>query len=118
MKHPPLIPWIVGLVLIAGFSTGVCLGEPPRGAETITLSGGSAGNVPLPHHRHQQVLLDCNLCHSVFAQRAGVIDEMKAAGALEKKQVMNKQCIKCHRQKKKAGEKAGPTTCKACHSGK
>jgi len=117
MKYSHLAPWIIGLVLIAGFSTGVCFGDRNPGAEKITINAGSQGSVPLPHLRHQQVLGDCNLCHSVFAQRTGAIDEMKAAGTLEKKQVMNKQCIKCHRQKKKDGEKAGPTTCKACHSG-
>ena len=28
---------------------------------------------------------------------------------------MNKICIKCHKLKKKAGEKAGPTKCSQCH---
>jgi hypothetical protein len=28
---------------------------------------------------------------------------------------MKKLCIKCHRKKKKAGEKGGPVTCKTCH---
>jgi hypothetical protein len=28
---------------------------------------------------------------------------------------MNKLCKKCHREKKRTGEKSGPTTCKKCH---
>ena len=46
---------------------------------------------------------------------AGSIKALKAEGKLKKKHVMNKLCTKCHKQKKKAGQKSGPTTCKKCH---
>ena len=65
---------------------------------------------------YEKCLTDCNVCHEVFPQEKGVIEKLKAEKQLKKKQVMNAQCIKCHRAKKKAGEKTGPTTCSKCHS--
>lgn len=86
-----------------------------KGAENIELYGGKTGKVLFPHHRHQTVLGDCNLCHDVFPQKAGAIAQRKAEGSLKQKQVMNKQCINCHRSKKKAGETSGPLRCSKCH---
>ncbi len=86
-----------------------------KGAAEIDLYGGKSGNVPFPHLRHQNVLEDCNICHTLFPQEAGAIQKLKNAGELKKKQVMNKQCTKCHRQLRKKGEKTGPITCKTCH---
>lgn len=86
-----------------------------KGAAEITLPGGTRGPVPFPHHQHQNKLVDCKICHSLYPQKAGIIEELKAAGTLKKKQVMNKQCTKCHKQKKKEGIKSGPTTCVKCH---
>ena len=86
-----------------------------KGAANMDLNGGKRGNVPFPHHQHQENLGDCNICHSVFPQKSGSIAELKAEGKLKKKYVMNKLCTKCHKERKKAGEKSGPTTCKKCH---
>ncbi len=86
-----------------------------KGAAEIQLPAGKKGPVSFPHHRHQDKLGDCEICHSVFPQKAGIIKELKAQGKLKKKHVMNKLCTKCHRQKKKEGLKAGPTTCAKCH---
>ena len=86
-----------------------------KGAEQITLDGGSRGVVPFPHHRHQTQLNDCNACHALFPQEQGGILRLKQEGKLVKKQVMNKHCIKCHKSTKKAGNKSGPTTCSTCH---
>lgn len=86
-----------------------------KGAAEITLPGGKSGPVPFPHHQHQDKLVDCQICHSLYPQKAGIIEELKAAGTLKKKQVMNRQCTKCHKQKKKEGIKTGPTTCAKCH---
>jgi hypothetical protein len=88
---------------------------PNRGAAEIVLEGGTSGPVAFPHLRHQEKLTDCNICHAAFPQKAGAIEDLKAQGKLAKKQVMNDQCTKCHRDKKQAGEKAGPTTCTTCH---
>ncbi|MGD8990321.1 MAG: cytochrome c3 family protein [Desulfobacterales bacterium] len=98
----------------ASLALGGALAEN-KGAAEITLPGGSRGPVPFPHHQHQDKLVDCNICHSLYPQKAGIIEELKAAGTLKKKQVMNKQCTKCHKQKKTEGLKAGPTTCVKCH---
>jgi hypothetical protein len=87
-----------------------------KGAAEIVLEGGTSGSVAFPHHRHQEKLTDCNICHAAFPQKAGSIEDLKAQGKLAKKQIMNEQCTKCHREKKQAGEKAGPTTCTTCHA--
>jgi len=86
-----------------------------KGAAEIKLPGGKRGPVPFPHHQHQDKLGDCDICHSVFPQKAGVIEALKAEGKLKKKHVMNTLCTKCHKQRKKEGIKAGPTTCAKCH---
>jgi hypothetical protein len=86
-----------------------------KGAAEIKLPGGNRGPVSFPHHQHQDQLGDCDICHSVFPQKAGIIEALKAEGKLKKKHVMNKLCTKCHRQKKKEGIKSGPTTCVKCH---
>ena len=86
------------------------------GADQMALNGGSKGPVPFPHRDHQKKLEDCSICHSVFPQEKGSIDKLKAEGQLQKKQIMNKLCIKCHKAEKTAGKAAGPVTCNQCHA--
>jgi hypothetical protein len=106
----------VALLMFAAMSTALSLrAEENKGAESIVLFGGDSGSVSFPHHRHQTQSDDCNRCHSIFPQKKNAIEEMKAQGGLQKKQVMNKLCINCHNAEKKAGNKAGPTTCTTCH---
>lgn len=86
------------------------------GPETLTLSGGKSGDVPLKHRKHQDALKDCNLCHEQFPQKGGAIDQLKADGKLKGKEIMNKLCIKCHREKKREDVATGPTSsCRQCH---
>jgi hypothetical protein len=101
--------------LITGFSAALTMADQNKGAANIEINGGKRGNVPFPHHQHQARIGDCQICHAVFAQKSGSIKELKAEGKLKKKYVMNKLCTKCHKAKKKAGQKSGPTTCKKCH---
>jgi len=86
-----------------------------QGSKEISLYGGKSGNILFPHHVHQAVVKDCMVCHADFAQKKGALGNAKKTGDLKRKQVMNKTCLKCHRALKKAGEKAGPTSCKKCH---
>jgi hypothetical protein len=86
-----------------------------KGADAITMFGGSRGVVPFPHHLHQNTLGDCDACHSLFPQEQGAIERLKQEGKLAGKQVMNKHCVKCHRAEKKAGNKSGPIRCAQCH---
>lgn len=86
-----------------------------RGPDRIDIFGGKRGKIPFPHAKHQDNLKDCNICHSVFPQEADAIKTLKAQGTLKKKKVMNLQCIKCHKQEKKAGKPHGPVTCSTCH---
>jgi hypothetical protein len=106
----------VASVLLMGvfLAASPLAGEQNRGAPQMVLQGGSSGNVSFPHHRHQDVLGDCNLCHNLFPQIPGSIEKLKEEGKLKKKEVMER-CRSCHRQKAEKGEKAGPTGCKVCH---
>lgn len=88
--------------------------EKNMGAPTLVIPGGKNGDVSLPHELHQAVLGDCTLCHQLFPQEAGVIVQLKDAGTLRKMQVM-KQCQNCHKERAKAGQKAGPVKCAECH---
>ena len=109
------LPLLIIFGLIAASSTAIIAADQDKGAAEMNLAGGTRGKVPFPHHQHQAVLEDCNVCHAVFDQKTGIIEELKAQGKLKKKYVMNKLCTKCHKEKKKAGLKSGPTSCKNCH---
>jgi hypothetical protein len=111
----------LGVVLISiaaiviGSSVAFSDNDQNKGANSIEIDGGGKGSVPFPHRQHQERLVDCKICHSVFPQKPGSIEELKAQGKLQKKYVMNKLCTKCHRETKKPGLKTGPTTCSKCH---
>ncbi len=102
-------------VVIAGSSVAFSVVNQNKGAASIEIDAGKKGKVPFPHRQHQERLVDCKICHSVFPQKPGSIKELKAQGKLKKKYVMNKLCTKCHKEKKRAGLKAGPTACSKCH---
>ena len=107
----------VMMLIILGmmFAAGLAVANQNPGAADISLEGGTRGNVPFPHQKHQDTLKDCSVCHDVFPQSPGAIEALKAEEKLKKKQVMNKLCTKCHKAEKKAGKPSGPTTCKTCH---
>jgi hypothetical protein len=100
------------MVWIAGLS----IAETNNGAKEMVIPSGNQGDVKFPHHQHQEALKDCMLCHDLFPQQAGAISDLKQKGILAQKQVMNKQCVKCHKARKDAGEKSGPVTCTQCHA--
>ena len=108
------------LILIVGFICSAALeaAVQDKGAQHIELEGGKIDKVPFPHHQHQDAIGDCEVCHDIFPQSAGVIEKLKDQGKLKKKHVMNKLCVKCHKDLKSAGEKTGPVTCKTCHQKK
>ncbi len=108
--------WIVLILISMALIAAVAVAADNKGAKDMELNGGNKGNVPFPHHLHQDALKDCNVCHDVFPQKAGAIDDLKSQGKLESKQVMNRQCVKCHKEKRRAGEKTGPVTCSKCHT--
>jgi len=110
--------WVVSVLIIAMIASAMVVSSMAtqnKGAENLELNGGSRGNVPFPHRQHQDQTGDCKICHSVFPQKTGSIKELKAEGTLKKKYVMNKLCTKCHKEKKRGGQKSGPTTCAKCH---
>ena len=109
------IRWFIVLLAAAALVASMAVAVENKGAGQIDVDGGSRGKVPFPHHVHQDRLNDCSICHSVFPQEADALRQLKTGGKLEPKQVMNKQCINCHRAEQKAGNKSGPTTCSKCH---
>ncbi len=106
--------WAVAIVLVSIVFLGAT-GIQNKGAPQISIDGGERGTVAFPHHRHQDKLGDCNICHSHFPQEPGAIKQLKMEGKLVGKQIMNKLCIKCHKAEKRAGNAAGPVTCSKCH---
>lgn len=99
----------VFFIVNAAHSDKSSMGKP-----LITLPAGTKGDVAFPHGKHQEVLKDCGLCHTMFPKEAGIVQTMKTEEKLRKKQVMN-MCIDCHRLKKKDGLPSGPISCSKCH---
>ena len=51
-------------VVIAGSSVAFSVVNTNKGAADIEIDGGKRGNVPFPHHQHQERIVDCKICHS------------------------------------------------------
>jgi len=106
---------IVGVSVLSVAFVGAALAG--NGAESMVLKGGSTGDVPFAHKKHQDAMKDCEACHKLFPKEAGAIEKAIAAGTLKKKDAM-KQCMDCHKDAKAKGSASGPTGCKECHSKK
>lgn len=103
---------MVLVVFICGSVT--VLAVENKGAAVFSIPA-KKGAVSFPHHAHQNKIGDCQVCHSLYPQVKGSIEQLKIEGKLESKDVMNKQCLKCHRDNKKAGKESGPVSCSECH---
>jgi hypothetical protein len=112
MKPNPLIITVAAALLGVYAAMAAAANQGP---ETIDIFGGQSGKVPFTHAQHQKRLDDCNICHGIFPQETDAIKRMKESGALKPKKVMNLQCIKCHKEEKRAGKPHGPLTCSTCH---
>ncbi|RLC06698.1 MAG: cytochrome C [Deltaproteobacteria bacterium] len=110
MRNRIVIFCLMGLFL----STAMVFAQG-KGAKQINLHGGKQGDITFPHHMHHTVVNDCMVCHKDFPQEPGALQASKDSGALKKKQMMNKTCLKCHRDRKKAGKPYGPVRCSGCH---
>lgn len=106
---------LISGILISTVIIGANVIAENKGAEIILIHGGKMRDIHFPHHRHQNALGDCKVCHDLFPARAGSIAELKSQGKLKKKQVMEEHCIACHKQRKSTGKKTGPTSCARCH---
>ena len=115
MKAVKIVLLTLMALAMVGLAGAYTIQTENRGAPQMILEGGNTGPVSFPHLAHQEALGDCSACHDLFPQEDGAIERLKASGELKQKQVMNKQCTKCHKQFKKEGKKTGPTTCKSCH---
>lgn len=110
MVGKTIVASLISIALVAS-----ALAMENKGAEHIRIVAGSRGEVPFPHYLHQGILGDCQICHALFPQEPGSIGRLKKEGHLEKKQVMNKLCVKCHKLQAKMGNPSGPKTCSKCH---
>lgn len=115
--------WTVGLVLVGALILAMMLPIDNRvhsgeghGPAELTLTMMKKSPVPFPHQRHQAALdNNCMACHDLFPKELGSIERLKGEKVLRSKQVMNKHCIKCHKERKKEKLPAGPISCKGCH---
>lgn len=110
--------WAIMVMFLISLAAALAVAEQNKGAEKMMLEGGTRGEVPFPHREHQERLEVCNTCHDLFPQEEGAIERLKEEGTLEDRQVMNTQCIQCHRDKKREGVASGPTLCSTCHQRK
>ncbi|MCF8037658.1 MAG: cytochrome c family protein [Desulfobacteraceae bacterium] len=108
-----LLAAVISVSGIAAASSGQKASD--KGAEAMTLEGGTLGDVPFPHRLHQENVNECSSCHELFPQESGAIRAQQKVGELKKQKVMNDQCIKCHLARSSAGKSAGPTKCGKCH---
>ena len=102
------------LIIAATFSIGLAVDNGPA---EIDINSGGKGLVPFPHQEHQEKLVDCMICHNLFPQQKDSILKLKDEGKLKKKEIMKDLCIQCHKDRKKAGQEYGPTSCSQCHKG-
>jgi len=104
-------------VLVAGLSAALWAKPETvdKGADMMQLDSGRLPAVPFPHHLHQDRLNDCSVCHAMFPQTRGAIKELQDQGKIKKQEIMNKNCIACHKERKMAGKPSGPLSCMDCH---
>jgi hypothetical protein len=110
---------LVGSAIVIGIGAAALSAaqeETDIGSAMMKLESGRLPAAPFPHRLHQKTLDECNACHSMFPQKRGAIKELQAQGKLNKQEVMNKNCIACHKERKKAGEPSGPVSCTDCHA--
>jgi len=108
-------PHILVLLATLSFVSPASAAPQNLGPEKLSiLTGGSLGDVPFSHRKHQTTLEDCSRCHKLLPQAGGSVSKLKAEGELQNQQVMN-QCRDCHRLRAEKGEKSGPTNCSGCH---
>ena len=75
---------LIGGILIITVIIGANVIAENKGAEIILIHGGKMRDIHFPHHRHQNALGECNVCHDLFPARAGSIAELKSQGKLKK----------------------------------
>lgn len=112
----PFAPISVALLLATLAIAAAPSGD--SGSETMVLEGGSTGAVPFPHRTHQKSTEQrCEVCHDLFPRKRGAIRSLIAEEKLRNREIMNRHCIKCHRDYQREGKPTGPTSCRRCHSG-
>jgi hypothetical protein len=124
MKGYRVLVITVALLLI---STGSLAWAQP---DKIVLLGKTRPAVSFPHNRHVEAGLDCKDCHHIYENGKNILDESKLEegnkeircsachgqnSRLDREQAFHDQCIGCHREYWKKGEKTGPRYCGGCH---
>jgi len=64
LKLKPVALLVMGGILISAGIIGAIGHVTNKGAEIILINGGKMRDVHFPHHRHQNALESCNVCHA------------------------------------------------------
>ena len=118
------IVMLVALVAFLAVSV-VAFANPKAPAGDLTVSEMMKSNkkppVTFSHAKHATAVSDCKTCHHTWDGKADIVKCSKChtgrkSGKKDNiKNTMHKKCKGCHKDLKKAGKKAGPTSCKKCH---
>ena len=115
MRFYRVLITVIGVLGLFCLVSSLSFSMNNQGPERIVIDGGRMGNIDFPHHRHQNTLKDCKVCHQLFPKKIGSIVRLKKEGKLERQKVMSR-CRGCHKEMANEGMKAGPTSCNKCHN--
>lgn len=114
-KKAGMAPWLIVLVGVLAAMTGLAFGESGKAPDKPAVIKSDKGSVSFFHDKHAKVEGGCTACHSVFPQKNGQIEALKASGKMKAKAVMN-MCRDCHGKLMAADKETGPTAdCLGCH---
>lgn len=122
--------WTLCILALAGlwsaFAMGTSGAEPSGRADIITIDGlkafGPLERAPVLflHDKHTEVVArqkkDCLVCHPMDGDRLSL--RYQRTKDVSRQQVMDlyhDQCIACHNEYRRLGERSGPVTCGECH---
>lgn len=100
---------LVALSLIFFVSGRMICAQDATGPESVTLPGGSFGQVTFSHSLHTQAA-GCKDCHHMGEVTQKCNSCHTADASMDSKTAFHTNCIDCHKEKS-----VGPTGCMDCH---
>ncbi len=86
-----------------------------KAPSALCIIKNTKGDVVFSHEKHKDAEGGCASCHGMYAEKAGVVEEMKKTGKMKSKAVMI-SCRECHGSLMADDKKTGPTAdCSGCH---
>jgi len=121
MKKIVLLLALVAFIAVSA----VAFANPAAPAGDLKVSEMMKSNKKPPvmfsHAKHAAGVPDCKTCHHTWdgksaPEKCSKCHTGRKSGKKDNiKNTMHKKCKGCHKAMKKAGKKAGPTSCKDCH---